>query len=332
MTLKHQLIIFYGSSPGAGKSTLSSFLYDQLRLHDMPMRWVYENDLLYLDAFQQFVQEVQSGNRQQIDTLLAASHQFVSEFIGNDTSRDTVLLMDSIFPCFNWLVATGYYSHERIQAFGLTLEQILTPLNPLTIYLDVDQHTALTRAVAQRGQQWLDDTIRDMSGYGLHQDKPPQTFDDVVAYFKMAGDLSLAWLQGWQSDVLVLDATHNDIEHLKALLLAEIGLDEWQADVTVDVASLQALTGVYVGDDVHAHLQKQLAVTLVDDTLWVDAYWPTGSVLVPEGEHRFRLQNTSHRIEFGQFQDGQPNRLTYDNQGGLSYYHRVQLTEANYEA
>ena len=85
MTLKHQLIIFYGSSPGAGKSTLSSFLYDQLRLHGIPVRWVYENDLIYLDAFQQFVQELQSGNQQQIDTLLAASRHFVSDFIGGDT-------------------------------------------------------------------------------------------------------------------------------------------------------------------------------------------------------------------------------------------------------
>ena len=46
--MQHKLIMLAGSSPGAGKSTLAELLFDQFTRHQLPTRWIYEEDILYL--------------------------------------------------------------------------------------------------------------------------------------------------------------------------------------------------------------------------------------------------------------------------------------------
>src|SRR5262245_9481043 len=60
--MRYRLIMLVGSSPGAGKSTLSEFLYEQLTCHAIPAQWMYEDDILYIPAFAQFIKEFQSGH------------------------------------------------------------------------------------------------------------------------------------------------------------------------------------------------------------------------------------------------------------------------------
>jgi len=102
--MRRRLIMFVGSSPGAGKSTLSEFLYEQLTCHAIPTQWIYEDDVLYLPSFAQFIKEFQSGHTDTIDALLAATAAFVDDAL----DRNTLVITDSIFPCVNWFFAAGY--------------------------------------------------------------------------------------------------------------------------------------------------------------------------------------------------------------------------------
>jgi hypothetical protein len=153
--LHHQLVIFYGASSGVGKSTLSSFLVDQLRLHNVPVRWLYEDDVLSHDAFTEVVGGFQG--QEQFDAfnpLLAASARFVEDCL----KEDEVVITDSIFPFFDWLYAAAP-AYQRTAQFSCDLQRILRPLRPLLVYLNGDITTALRRAVEQRWQLWLDELI-----------------------------------------------------------------------------------------------------------------------------------------------------------------------------
>ena len=70
-----QLIILYGSSPGAGKSTLASFQFEQYRLRQHPAEWLYEDDVLSLPLFEPVVEAVQRGDRRLKDAVLETAVQ-----------------------------------------------------------------------------------------------------------------------------------------------------------------------------------------------------------------------------------------------------------------
>ena len=77
--MAHKLIMLAGSSPGAGKSTLSEFLFDQLTRRAIPTRWIYEEDILHIEAFAPVVQFFQHGQGDGIEALLGATERFVRE-------------------------------------------------------------------------------------------------------------------------------------------------------------------------------------------------------------------------------------------------------------
>lgn len=315
----NQLFIFYGSSPGAGKSTLSSFLYEQLTRHDIPTQWVYEEDVLYLDTFAEFIQDIQNGNHNLIVSLLEAA----SKFVAGCLDSGVIVITDSIFPCFNWLIATNYYSRPRIETFSSDLERILTPLRPLIIYLNGKVETALKRAVQQRGDQWLEDIISTLNTYGYNKDKPLQDMEDVIAYFEMQNQLNLELLAQWSCDILTLDVTDVSIDQLKTILLNRLSLSEKHKEQSVPLNILSNYVGVYHACIAETPATDPLVISLVDGALWINTYWPSGCPLIPESITQFRLQNISHLIEFEKRPHGPSRWLTYDNCGNVYRYERI---------
>jgi len=105
-----------GSSPGAGKSTLSELLFDQFTRQLIPSRWIYEEDILYLDAFTPVVQAFQDGQGDAIEALLAATTRFVQDSL----TANVVTITDSIFPCYTWSSRLAIHTRvSPISAGGL---------------------------------------------------------------------------------------------------------------------------------------------------------------------------------------------------------------------
>ncbi|HEU5092425.1 MAG TPA: hypothetical protein VFU22_17175 [Roseiflexaceae bacterium] len=75
--MHHKLILFSGSGPGAGKSTLSAFLAQQFTAHAIPTRWIYEEDTL--DAFTPFFQALRQKQLNTLDLFLDATRSLVIE-------------------------------------------------------------------------------------------------------------------------------------------------------------------------------------------------------------------------------------------------------------
>ena len=314
--MQHKLIMLAGSSPGAGKSTLSELLFDQFTRHHLPTRWIYEEDILHLDAFRPVVQAFQHGQGNAIEAILATTAQFVQESL----RADLVTITDSIFPCYTWLFAANY-SPPEIAAFSRQLAQLLQPLQPLIIYLNSDVARCLDRAVAQRGRQWLDELMVAMQRYTYCQSQPIQDRSDVVAFFQATSQLSRDMLTAWPHPVLMLDTTIMPLDQVATQLLDHFALTP-QATVAMPAPDeLQRYVGRYVAQDTTAD-PSPLEIRLVDHALWVDRYWPNGCRLVAEGAGRFRLQSTSQRITFAP-QAGEPRWLTYIHGGREDLYDRV---------
>ena len=314
--MQHKLIMLMGAAPGAGKSTLSEFLFDQFTRHAIPTRWIYEEDILHLDVFTPVVQAFRHGQGDAIEALLAAARRFVQETV----QADAVIVTDSIFPAYTWLFAAGY-PRATIADFSAQLAQLLDPLQPLTIYLDSDVATSLTRAVAQRGTPWLDGLITTMQTYTYCHTHPVRDVDDVIAFFEKVRELSIELLAGWPHATLVLDNTSTSFHETKTVLLQQFGLSEQIVAPMPTAAELQCHVGPYAPRDNAA--ATPLEIRLVDGDLFINTYWPNGCRLIPEGPGQFRLQSTNRRVVFTTHPLAGPGGLAYIYGGNTHYYDRV---------
>lgn len=292
--LHHRLIIFYGASSGAGKSTLSSFLVDQLRLHKVSVRWLYEDDVVYQDAFAEVIRGFQGQEPfDAFGSLLAASARFVAGCL----QEDAVVVTDSIFPFFDWLYAAAP-AYEQMAQFSYDLQRILHPLQPLLVYLNGDVEPALRRAVAQRGQRWLDELIPWMNTWAQNQSLPIHDIEGVIAYAQQRHRVNLQLFTEWAGDLLLIDTVSNPLAHCQNILLEQVGLTLRHNLYRLPVAVLERYVGVYRRQDEGGAVEQSLTIRCIGDALFVDAYWPKGCPLVAVNETTFQLQNTSHRIEF----------------------------------
>ena len=302
--MQHQIILVTGSSPGAGKSTVSRLLFQQLAAHRIPARWLHEDDIV--EACERFVpgmtmEQPTPDHFLQASTALAESCR----------AERSTWIVDSYLPGFYYLY--GRYADAQIEAFSAELRSILDPLRPLVIYLRSDVETALTRGAQQRGVQWLENISRYLNGWELpHYGgalKPLRTIPDVIGFFTRVDRLAVALLAAWP-DALILDATHTPVRQLLAAILSHLELAERTIDHRVEPAELRRYTGDYIPLD-GGQAAQPLTISLVGDELFVNTYWPAGTRLLPEGGARFHLEGTNRHIEFEVQADGSRCELAY---------------------
>lgn len=310
--MKHQFIFFYGSSPGAGKSTLSSRLNQQLSQHNLPVHWIYEDDVLHLEHFIPVVECVQG--RSELDLLAAcmvATESLVTAYI----NMDTTVVADSILPYTDWLLAAGI-DDLSIAEFSQQLWQLLEPMNPLLIYLQADIATALKRAVDYRGQAWLERSIPNMNTWGANQAQPLRDLADVIAYSERMHKKKVELFSEWKGEILWLDSASHSLEFCVTTMLEYLCLEPSANQEYLPSYSLATYAGQYIAaDDESLSEHQTLTVSVKDSELWVDPYWPNGCRLVAEAMHTFRLQDTSHWIQFVEPTIDNPRRLTYHHCG-----------------
>lgn len=317
--MEHQLILFYGSSPGAGKSTLSSRLNQQLTQHNLPVQWIYEDDVLCLDFFQPVVECVQGGGGPElVEACLVATERLVDAYVGTDT----IVIADSILPYYDWLLAANI-DNEIIGEFSHRLWLLLQPMNPLIIYLQADVEKALKRAVAYRGEAWLERSIVFMNSWGSNQAQPLHNLDDVIAYGQQTDRTKQQLLSQWAGDILRLDSVAQPLEVCVETLLLYLDLrysasPSLRSIALVDCANF---VGHYLAcDDEPPGNQQTITVSKVADELRVDLYWPNGCRLVPNGNQAFQLQDTSHWVEFVEPKTDASKLLRYHYRGEIYTY------------
>jgi hypothetical protein len=304
-SLRHRLVMFTGSTSGAGKSTLSDFLYGQLGRHGIPARWTYEEDFVRMDLLAEYNRQWDAGDPGMADSLLAAARAL---FLEGSWSED-VWVVDTLFPGFFWLL--GRVPLGRIERYGRDLAEILTPLQPLVVYLDPDVRTAFDRAVAARGTAWGEAIDRAIMSRTVphYPDAPLRDHEDVLRFEIWVNDHARRLLAEWPGEVLTLDTARLSLPETQETLLHHFGL-EALPDETLSPEALRAFTGTYEPEPENKEAGP-LIVRLEDGFLTINRFWPAGCRLIPEGHNAFRLQAASREIIFEVNDEGDVTGVTY---------------------
>ena len=211
--MKTKLILFYGPGSGSGKSTLSRFIYDVLQQEGVRTKYIAESDVLHLDAFAPYVEEVKGDNPGDVKVLLSACEHFID---GCNQSNQ-VYVVDSILPCVDWLVTAGC-TREQVRQFNTQLNRLMMGLNPIQIFLTGDTEIFLKRAIKNRGENWA----RRLAQERCNSDD----IQDLITYFNEMKEIAFELMTKWPFKQIVLDTTEHDLPTCAKEILRHLGLDE----------------------------------------------------------------------------------------------------------
>ena len=93
--MKTKLILFHGPESGSGKSTLSRLIHDVLQQKGVNTKYVAESDILHLDDFAPYVEEVKQNNPGNVKVLPSSCEHFIDAC----AQSDQVYVVDSLLPC-----------------------------------------------------------------------------------------------------------------------------------------------------------------------------------------------------------------------------------------
>jgi hypothetical protein len=315
-----RLILFAGSSPGAGKTTLSALLAEALTQAGRPAIWLSEEEIG--DALARFEPSLATETIA-IDPFPRAAAAFARSY------RDAAatIIVDSWLPPVYFLA--GRYPAEQIVRSGIDLYESLQPLDPLLIDVRCDVRIALRRAVAQRGAAWLDTVRSYMNSWTLPyfsaESRPFPDHAALVRFFSEAAALTRRIVEAWPGETLVLDATATPLDQLARTLLDHFGLAPTTTTHVVPARRLESYAGSYVAHESSSDPQR-ITVRFDGSQLIIDAYWPGGTLLLPRDDSRFRLEATNRWIVFDPPRDGPSTGLTYIVRGAEHRYARATET------
>ena len=211
--MQTKLILFYGPGSGSGKSTLSRIIHDVLQQKGIKTKYVAESDVLHLDAFAPYVQEVKQNNPGNLKALLSSCKHFIDAC----AQSDRVYVMDSILPCTDWLVTAGC-TREQVRRFNTQLNRLMAQLNPIQIFLTGDTETLLKRAIKDRGENWAKSLAQERCN--------SDNIRDLITYFNQLGKVASELLTDWPFKQIVLDTTERDLPTCAKEILGLLDLDE----------------------------------------------------------------------------------------------------------
>lgn len=210
--MKTKLILFYGPGSGSGKSTLSRHIHDVLQQRGVRTKYVAESDVLHLDAFAPYVEEVKKNNPGNVEVLLLSCEHFINAC----NQSDQVYVIDSVLPCTDWLV-TAQCTRQQVRRFNTQLNRLMTRLNPIQIFLTGDTEIFLKRAIKDRGENWA----RSLAQERCNSDD----IRDLITYFNEMGEVAFELSTEWPFRQIVLDTAKNDLPTCAEEILRRLGID-----------------------------------------------------------------------------------------------------------
>ena len=211
--MKTKLLLFYGPGSGSGKSTLSRLIHGALQQEGVRSKYIAESDVLHLDAFAPYVEEVKQKNPGDVEVLLSSCERFIEACI----QSDQVCVVDSILPCTDWLVTAGC-TRQQIRQFYTQLNRLMMPLNPIQIFLTGDTEIFLERAITDRGVNWARRLVQERCN--------SDDIRDLITYFNEMSEVAFGLLAEWPFTQIVLDTTKHDLPTCAEEILRHLGLDE----------------------------------------------------------------------------------------------------------
>ncbi|WP_372348377.1 hypothetical protein [Streptomyces sp. KL116D] len=214
------LITVWGASPGVGKSTLCAGLSRWLADEGLRVDHFREEEILSRPQFAAVAEEFKATGTVALGTLIAGTAKFVDAVLANG---DDVVVADALMPFVPTLLAMGH-EEAAVDGFMTDLTAVLAPVRLVMVFLDGDAESALFRAAARDGEQWLDWYVGKLARY---QVSPPVTdVASAVQYLRRERAVTLGAVRrkGW--DLVVIERA-DELPPDEVLRLARQGLRPW---------------------------------------------------------------------------------------------------------
>jgi hypothetical protein len=318
MEIQTRLIMVEGV-PFTGKSTLSEFVAQQLRLNGIEAHWVSEGMLLH----RHFPHVLASFDQQQQPVSEAQLWEEWSAFVQAIMAAPTPFVVDSalsyvaIFPLLEADRPTG-----EILAFCNRVAELCAPLQPRVIHLTGDVDYLVRASIVGRGKGWEEQLVSQSEAAPYQQARGRTGVEGAISLEQDVQALTGRVLEsGWQAltlNVTPPDRPANQRDILDFLGIAEVPFER----PTLAQSVLQSYTGSYATDDPEAQL-KLLSVQLEQDGLVLHGPDTRYDALIPLSETRFHLRASPLDFEFVAEEGVARRLLLFTSDGKTRVYLRV---------
>ncbi|MCQ4211287.1 hypothetical protein [Streptomyces longispororuber] len=219
------LITVWGASPGVGKSTLCTGLSRWLADTGLRVDHFHEEEILTRPQFAAVAEEFKATGTVALGTLIAGTAKFVDAVAA---SGDDVVVADALMPFLPTLLAMGH-GGEAIDAFMADLTAVLAPVRLVMVFLDGDAESALVRAAARDGAQWLDWYVEKLARYRVSP--PVADVSSAVKYLWRERAVTLAAVRREDWGLVVIKRA-DELPPDEVLKVAQQGLRPWLGAAT----------------------------------------------------------------------------------------------------
>jgi len=172
-------LLFFEGPPGAGKSSLSQIVAQQLQLAGVPVTWLEEhtlNDTIFapfLTALAEPVPDVMS-------VLLTCWRDLVADV----QATSAIYVLDGAFFHSTLKLLFAYnYTASQLGDYLTTLYDLLAPLHPPLIHLTGDVAAILRAIIAERGERWVALVVAGVATYPCVQGQAMTEAEQLVHFF-----------------------------------------------------------------------------------------------------------------------------------------------------
>jgi deoxyadenosine/deoxycytidine kinase len=292
--VKHRCILVEGM-PGTGKSTTSQALATQLTANGVPVRWFYEKDKQH-----PFMPDY-GVKFELIEDLFRALLGKWQAYVAGMSQGDDVIILDAAF--LQNPIQTMLYLNipqQMIQQFVGMLYQVIKPLNPLLVYLDipaVERH--MKKLIDSRDEEWETEVLDN-----LKRSKYAGGRDMFIRFIQDSTNISKSIYQQLGMDKIVIDRTKISGSQCIRQINQQLNIPYMQP-TQLSPQALEKYTGAYsYYDGEHLNIfwveirQNQLYII---DCPYV---WATGNALLWKKEHTFSPESWPFEFEFSEDKDG----------------------------
>ncbi|HEY0069154.1 MAG TPA: hypothetical protein VGE04_04210, partial [Chloroflexia bacterium] len=295
--MQTKLVLVEGN-PFTGKSTLSEYAAQQIRLNGHAAEWVSEGMMLQ-KYFPYVLAVLDQGQPISEESLWAEWSAFVQTV---ESSPATFVVDAAISYAAVYPLLVEDRPHAAILDMVTRIAGLCAPLHPRVIHLIGDQDRLARASIVERGERWEKQLVDQSDAAPYQKARGRSGLDGAIAFLQETQELMDVVLEagGWQT--LTLDVTSADRETNRLATLSFLGIGEVQVAPTVLAAPLQAYTGTFAAEDPDATIGAgtigTLEVRIEQDrlVLYQPGMWL--GPLVPVSATRFHLTATPLDVEF----------------------------------